>query len=60
MWGLESSQQLQISSVAAHLAGVRFAFTVVTPPSCCGFSFVLGNGVSFFFGGFQCPPADGC
>ena len=28
-------------------------------PSCCGFSFALGHGVSFF-GGFQHSPVDGC
>ena len=28
-------------------------------PSCWGFSFALGRGVSFF-GGIQCSPVDGC
>ena len=41
-------------------AGMGFDFIIFVPllPSCCGF-FVFGHGVSFFFGGFQCPPVDG-
>ena len=29
------------------------------PTSCCSFFFVFGHRVSFF-GGFQCPPVNGC
>lgn len=39
--------------MAAHLAGVKVAFTVVTPPSYYGFSFVLETACLFFFGGFS-------
>ena len=37
-----------------------FDFIVIAPllPSCCGFFFVFGCGLSFF-GGFQHPPVDG-
>ena len=40
--------------------GMEFDFTVIVPllPSRCSF-FVFGYGVSLF-GGFQCPPVDGC
>ena len=42
-----------------------FGFTVTVPLllSCCGFFFVFGLEVSFFWGGgsgFQCPPVDDC
>ena len=39
-----------------------FSWFVPLLPSHCSFSFVFGCGVSFFFffGGFQCPPVNGC
>ena len=42
--------------------GIAFDFNMIAPllPSCCGFSFVLQNGVSFLFDGFQHPPVNGC
>ena len=43
-----------------HLAGMGFDLIMIVPlvPSRCSF-FVFGYGVSLF-GGFQCPPVDGC
>ena len=45
----------------SHPEGIGFDIIVIVPLLlfCCGFSFVLGCGVSFF-GGFQCLPVDGC
>ena len=42
-------------------AGMGFDFIVIVLllPSCCGFFFVFGHGVSFF-GMFQHPSMDGC
>ena len=42
-------------------AGMGFDFIVIVLllPSCCGFFFVFGHGVSFF-GMFRHPPMDGC
>ena len=38
-----------------------FDFIVIVPllPSCCGFVFVFGSGISFF-GGLKHPPVDVC
>ena len=45
----------------AHLEGMGFYFIMIVPllPSHCSFFFVFGHAVSFF-GGFQCPPINGC
>ena len=45
----------------SHPEGIGFYFIVIVPLLLfhCGFSFVLGCGVSFF-AGFQCLPVDGC
>ena len=39
--------------------GFDFINIALLLPSHCSFFFDFGRGVSFF-GGFQCPPADGC
>ena len=43
----------------AYTVGMGFDFFMIAPllPSCCGFYFVFGSGVSFF-GGFQHSPAE--
>ena len=43
------------------LADTGFDYNMILPllPSCWGFSFALGRGVSFF-GGIQHSPVDGC
>ena len=49
------------SPVCGHPpTGMRLEFIMIVPlrPSRCSF-FVFGYGVSLF-GGFQCPPVDGC
>ena len=40
---------------------MEFDFNMIAPllPSCCGFFFVLGHGMSLF-GGFPHPLVDGC
>ena len=59
MWGLETLQQwenflvLLLSSLwVAHPVSTGFYFCVIAPllPSCCGFSFVFGLGVSLLVG----------
>ena len=42
--------------------GMGLDFNVIVPllPFCCGFFFVLGYGISFFFNGFQHPSFDAC
>ena len=68
VWGLEPFQQYKnffgiivLQFVGCHSAGVRFDFNIIAPllQSHCGFSFVLGHGVSFLCG-FQHPLVDGC
>ena len=58
-WGLELSQQCEnffgiivLQLVSHYLSGIGFDFIVIVPllPFCCGFSFVLGCGVSFLVG----------
>ena len=59
---VRTSLMLWFSSLwVTHPAGVGFDFIVMAPllPSNCGCCFVFGCGVSFF-GGFQCPPVNGC
>ena len=67
-WGSEPSEQWEnffrtlLSSLwVTHLEGMGFDFIVIVPllPSCWGFLFVFGRGVSFF-GRFQHPPVYGC
>ena len=45
----------------AHLECVGFYFIMIVLllPSHCGFFFAFGHGV-YSFGGFQCPPINGC
>ena len=57
---VRTSLLLLFSSLwVTHPAGIGFDFIVIEPflPSCCGFFFVFGRGVSFF-GGFQHPPVE--
>ena len=57
-----TSLMLLFSSLwVTHLLGLGFDFIMIVPllPSHWSFFFVFGHGVSFF-GGFQCPPVDGC
>ena len=51
-----------VCALQESLVGIAFDFNMIAPllPSCCGFSFVLQNGVSLLFGGFQHPPVNGC
>ena len=66
-WGSEPSQQqnffggivLQLVGHPPLSMGFDFIVIVYHLLSCCGFFFVFGCGVSYF-GGFQCPPVDGC
>ena len=50
-----------VCALQASLGDMRFDFNAIAPlvPSCCGFSFALGHGVSLF-GGFQHSLVDGC
>ena len=69
LWSSEHSQQwenlfglLLFSSLwVTHLVGMGFDFIISEPLllSCCSFFFVFGPVVSFY-GGFQCPPVNGC
>ena len=68
-WGSEPLQQYEnffgitVLSSLGHPSSkydiFDFIVIVLLPPSCYGFFFVFGRGVSFF-GGFQCPPVDSC
>ena len=69
MSGLEPLQQLEnffdmiiFQFVGCTPAGMEFDFIVfvLLLSSCCGFLFVFGCGVSFFGGGSQHPPVNGC
>jgi len=61
-WGSEPSQQWKnVFDIIVLLEGMGFYFIMIVPllPSHCSFFFVFGHAVSFF-GGFQCPPINGC